>query len=70
VDATKECNQLAKSIADLNDVNGDPIIVVIAHVTHLTAIGSDRTQVYFSGGDSAVIQGTVSEIVQKLWPAH
>lgn len=54
---------------DMNNLNGDPVIVVVAHITHLEPSGgSASTVVHFSGGGASIVLGTVNDCVKRFWP--
>ncbi|HWK67881.1 MAG TPA: hypothetical protein VNS34_23395 [Rhizobiaceae bacterium] len=61
---------MSKLLVDLRDQNGDPTVVVVAHVTHLTVADSRRTTIHFTGQREIVVEGAISEIAAKLWPAY
>lgn len=59
---------MSKILADLIDRNGNPTVVVVAHVTHLTVADTHRTTVHFTGRDEIIVEGSISEVAAKLWP--
>jgi hypothetical protein len=58
---------MTKTLADLADQDGNPTLIVIAHVTHLTFADTRRTKVHF-GQSSVIVEGSISEVAAKLWP--
>jgi UDP-N-acetyl-D-mannosaminuronic acid transferase (WecB/TagA/CpsF family) len=50
------------------DTNNQKIIVVVQMITHLKQAGAERTEVFFVGGNSVVVQGAIDEIFRRLWP--
>lgn len=59
---------MTKEVIDLNDSDDDPVVVVRAHITHITVRNSAMSTIHFVGGAQQSVKGSVSEIVQKIWP--
>jgi hypothetical protein len=57
-----------KLVVDLTSNGGEPIVVVVANVTHLTVDDPKHTAIHFVSGRSYRVPGTVPEIAAKLWP--
>lgn len=53
---------------DFVDTNNQKIVAVVQMITHLKHAGPARTEVFFVGGNSVVIQGAIDETAALLWP--
>lgn len=49
------------------DTNNQKIVAVVQMITHLKQAGPARTEIFFVGGNSAVVQGAIDEISGDLW---
>ena len=61
---------MGKVVVDLTSGTGEPAVVVVENVTHLTADDPKHTMIHFVSGRSYRVPGTVSEVAAKLWPAE
>lgn len=59
---------MAKAIVDLTDVTGDSVIVVIAHISHITVLSPRESTIHLAGGKGVRVNGTLYELVEKIWP--
>lgn len=53
---------------DMADRDGKSTVIVVAHVTHLTQHSATQSKVHLTGGDGAIVSGTINELVQRFWP--
>ncbi len=58
---------MAKPIIDLNTVDGEPVIIVTSQITHIVVDTVNSSAVYFVGGASIKVQGTLNEIANRVW---
>ncbi|CDX39143.1 hypothetical protein MPLA_290044 [Mesorhizobium sp. ORS 3359] len=59
---------MQKAFVDLNTTSGDAVIVVVAHITHISALSPHESTIYLSGGKTINVQGTLNDLVNKIWP--
>jgi len=52
----------------LTATDGQPVIVVIEHVTHLTVDTPQSTMINFVSGQGHRVKGTITDIAHRLWP--
>ena len=49
------------------DINNQKIVAVVPMITHLKQAGPARTEIFFVGGNSLVVQGVIDGLNADLW---
>lgn len=57
-----------KPFVDLTNTAGDSVIVVVAHITHISVLSPHESTIYLAGGKTINVEGTLNDIVNKIWP--
>lgn len=55
-------------LIDVDATDGSPMVLNAEHVSALTALGPDQACVYLVGGQVLTVDGTVPDLVQRVWP--
>ncbi|MEH6719139.1 MAG: hypothetical protein V7704_09685 [Aurantimonas endophytica] len=50
------------------DTSNQKIVAVVQMITHMKQAGPARTEVFFVGGNSVVVQGAIDEVSTHIWP--